>query len=94
MDIYDEPIGSIISYERFIDLLEEGREIEFIYQDKEYFISNSSKEGRALWCGKTRLSEYFDVKDTSKLDEVKITGESLTDLFKKKKDEIKIQTVF
>lgn len=92
MDIYDDPVGSIINYERFLAFLEQGREIEFVYKDKEYFISHSSKEGRALWCGKIRLSEYFDVKDISKLDDIEINGDSITDLLKNKK--IKIQTIF
>lgn len=94
MDIYNDPVGSMISYERFVAFLEQGREIEFVYNDIEYFISHSSKEGRALWCGKTRLSEYFDVKDVSKLDDIKINGNSIADLLKNKKEEIKIQTIF
>ena len=41
---FDNPINNIISYEKFLVFLEEGREIEFIYKDKEYFISHSTKE--------------------------------------------------
>lgn len=92
MDIHDNSVSSVISYERLLAFLNEGREIEFVYKDKEYFISNSSKEGRALWCGKTRLSEYFGVKDINKLDDIKINGDSIADLIKNKK--IKIQTIF
>lgn len=93
MDNYDNPVNNIISYEKLLAFLEEGREIEFIYKDKEYFISHSAKEGRALWCGKTRLSEYFAIKDVSKLEDIKIKGESIADLLKNKREEIKIQTI-
>lgn len=92
MDNYDNPVNNIISYEKLLAFLEEGREIEFIYKDKEYFISHSAKEGRALWYGKTRLSEYFAMKDVSKLEDIKIKGESIADLLKNKREEIKIQT--
>ena len=43
----DVPSGESISYEHLLFYLEQGREIEFVYQEKEYFISNSS-QGRAM----------------------------------------------
>ncbi|MCD9056019.1 hypothetical protein [Staphylococcus arlettae] len=92
MDTYNDSIGSMISYERFVAFLVEGREIEFIYKDREYFISHTSQEGRALWCGKTRLSEYFNMEDVNKLGDIKIDGNSIADLLKN--NEIKIQTIF
>lgn len=87
----DVPAGESISYEHFLFYLEQGREIEFVYQKKEYFISHSL-EGRAVWIGQKRVSEYFDDFTQYIIDYVKIDGITLADLIKRK--EIKIITVF
>lgn len=94
MSNYDsEPINHNINYEKFLFYLKQGREIEFIYKDKEYFLSNS-KEGRALWCGQTMLSEYFNAEDLNKLNHIKIDNYSIIELFQNFENEIKIQTIF
>lgn len=87
----DIPAGKEISYEHLLFYLEQGREIEFVYKGKEYFISNSS-EGRALWTGKLKLSENFSEDNTSLVQSVKIEEVTLADLLKQGK--IKISTVF
>ena len=86
----DVPAGESISYEHLLFYLEQGREIEFVYQEKEYFISNSS-EGRAMWTGQTRISEYFGERHKDIVD-FKIDGITLVDLFKRNK--VKITTIF
>ena len=89
----DLPANAKISYEHFLFYLKQGREIEFLYNDKEYFISNSSLEGRSLWTGKIQLSEFFNINDNiSLLESVKIEEVTLADLLKENK--IKISTVF
>ncbi|PIC97816.1 hypothetical protein [Sporosarcina sp. P29] len=80
-----------ISDEHFVFYLEQGREIEFVYQKQEYFISHSL-EGRAMWIGQKRVSEYFNDLNQYIIDYVKIDGITLADLIKRK--EIKITTVF
>lgn len=87
----DVPTGESISYEHFLFYLEQGREIEFVYHEKEYFISHTSK-GRAVWMGQKMVSENFDNHNQYIIDHVKIDGTTLAELIKKK--EIKITTVF
>lgn len=87
----DVPAGESISYEHFSFYLEQGREIEFVYQEKEYFISHTL-EGRAVWIGQKRVSEYFGDLNQDIIDYVKIDGITLAELIKGKK--IKITTVF
>lgn len=87
------PAGQSISYEDLMFYLEEGREIEFLYQEKVYFISNSS-EGRALWKEKTRLSEYFDAKNKEFVSAAKVDGISLKQLFQDENSKVKISTIF
>lgn len=86
----DVPAGESISYEQLLFYLEQGREIEFVYEEKEYFISNSSG-GRALWIGQTRISGYFG-ETYRDIVNFKIDGLSLVNLFKQNK--IKITTIF
>lgn len=71
--------------------MEQGREIEFVYREKEYFISHTS-EGRAVWMGRKMVSEYFGDLDQDIINHVKIDGITLAELIKGK--EIKITTVF
>lgn len=87
----DVPAGESISYEHLLFYLEQGREIEFVFQGKKYFISYTS-EGRAVWQGQTRISEYLGEPHKNILNSAKINGILLTDLFKKSK--IKITTIF
>lgn len=87
----DGTSGRHISYEQFLIYLEQGREIEFVYDGKEYFISHS-QEGRALWYKKTRLSNYFSNNDTNEISFIKIDGINIMDLFKQGK--VEIQTIF
>lgn len=92
-DFDDVPAGQSISYEHLMFYLEEGREIEFIYQGKEYFISNSS-EGRAIWMGKTRVSEYYGTKNKEFTEAAKINGLTLKQLFQDEKNEVEVTAVF
>lgn len=87
----DVPTGESISCEHLLFYLEQGREIEFVYQEKEYFISYSS-EGRALWTGQKRLSEYFSECHKDVVNFTKIDGITLVDLFQQNK--VKITTIF
>ncbi len=87
----DVPAGESISYEHFLFYLEQGREVEFVYQEKEYFISHTL-EGRAVWMDQEVVSEHFGDLNQDIIDDVKIDGITLADLIKRK--EIKITTVF
>ncbi|WP_078379844.1 hypothetical protein [Sutcliffiella halmapala] len=91
-NIFDDvPEGGIISYEHLLYYLEQGREVEFIYQGKEYFISYS-KDGRTVWTCKTRVSDCFGDRHKNTVDFTKIDGITLAELFKQNK--IKITTIF
>jgi len=79
------------SYEHLLFYLEQGREIEFVIQGKEYFISYTP-EGRAVWTGETRISEYFGERHKDIVNCTKIDGIFLADLFKQKK--ARITTIF
>ncbi|GLC88469.1 hypothetical protein [Lysinibacillus piscis] len=80
----------LISYEQLLKYLKQGREIEFIYNGTEYFISHD-KKGRTLWCNKTQLSDYYQ-DDISTVNFIKIEGTSIANLFKQQL--VKIQTIF
>ncbi|MGD6804465.1 hypothetical protein FZC79_21960 [Rossellomorea vietnamensis] len=69
-DFRDVPAGGTISFQHLLIYLEQGREIEFIYMDKEYFISNTN-EGRALWNGDNKMSDYFNKEDLYFTESVK-----------------------
>ena len=86
----DLPAGKSISYQHLLFYLEQGREIEFVYKEKEYFISNSS-EGRTVWNGQKRITEHFK-DNVSLLELTKIEGSTLADLLKQ--SEVKISTIF
>ncbi|KAB2336593.1 hypothetical protein F7731_09510 [Cytobacillus depressus] len=87
----DVPMGEGISYEHFLFYLEQGREIEFVYKGKEYFISRSL-EGRSVWDGQTKVGECFGEFHQDIVNTTKIDGVTLADLIKQNK--IKITTVF
>lgn len=87
----DVPAGESISYEHLLFYLEQGREVEFVYQGKDYLISNNP-EGRVVWTGQTRIGKYFGKGHKDILSFTKIDGISLADLFKQKK--AKITTIF
>ncbi|MFB7159799.1 hypothetical protein [Lysinibacillus sp. NPDC056232] len=87
----DLPAGKSISYQHLLFYLEQGREIEFVYKEKEYFISHSL-EGRTVWNGQKRISEHFRDNDVSLLESTKIEGRTLADLLKQ--NEIKITAIF
>jgi len=89
----DVPAGGKISYQHLLFYLEQGREVEFLYQEKEYFISYSS-EGRAVWRDQTRLSLYFGHRHKELVDTVKIDGVTLKQLFQDKKNKVEITTIF
>ncbi|KHF38212.1 hypothetical protein [Halalkalibacter okhensis] len=87
----DVSAGESMNYEHLMFYLEQGREIEFVYQGKEYFISNTS-EGRAVWAGQTRISEYFGERHIDVVRFTKLDGIPLADLFQQNKT--KITTIF
>lgn len=77
-------------YNELLAHIKQGREIEFLYQGQEYFISKSI-EGRALWNGKTQLSQIYKDDDDA-LNFIEVNGKKLKDLFKESK--VVIQTIF
>ncbi|RIW31368.1 hypothetical protein D3H55_15460 [Bacillus salacetis] len=77
----DVPSGERISFQHLQFYLEQGREIEFVYKNREYFISNT-KEGRALWMGDDRISEYFSNNSLAFAESVTIQGTAIVDIFK------------
>ncbi|SEO79214.1 hypothetical protein SAMN04488134_11319 [Amphibacillus marinus] len=87
----DMPVGEIISYEHFLYLLDTGREIEFYFNNKEYFIGHH-KEGRVLWQKQIQLSDYYNGDNRILLDTFKIESVTLRELINK--EHLKISTVF
>ncbi|WP_028274914.1 hypothetical protein [Atopococcus tabaci] len=87
----DIPAGTPLEFDHLVFYLRQGREIEFIYDGEEYFISNS-KEGRALWKETIQLSDYFEIDDLEALSNIKIKNKNLADIFKN--SEGIVQTVF
>lgn len=91
--------GSYIDLETLQQYLKTGREIEFLFQKIKYYIANSS-EGYALLeilpgsdTDSIDISEYFT--DTNEfINNVKITGLPLTEIFSKHTKNIEIVTVF
>ncbi|MFL2106572.1 hypothetical protein [Mycobacteroides abscessus] len=78
----DIPAGTPLDFDQLIFYLEQGREIEFTYEGVEYFISNSKKEGRALWSGNQKLSANFTTFNLEVLKNIKLQDKSLDDIFK------------
>lgn len=91
MGFDDLPMGEVISYERFLFYLNQGREIEFVYNGIEYFISHTL-EGRDVWIGQTKISEYIGELHEEIIENTKIDGVMLVDLIKQ--NQITINTVF
>ena len=87
----DVPTSETISCEHLLYFLEQGREVEFSYTEMEYFISHNL-EGRALWTGKVKRSDYYDDQNEEFVNNVKIEGVTLADIFKQR--EAKIITIF
>ncbi|WP_035179636.1 hypothetical protein [Alkalihalobacterium bogoriense] len=87
----DVSMGEVISYEHFLFYLEQGREIEFVYKGKEYFISRSV-EGRAVWEGRIKVAECYGESHQDIINITKIDGVTLAKLIKQNK--IEIITVF
>lgn len=91
-DFINVPEGTPLDLDQLIFYLEQGREIEFTYEGVEYFISNSKKEGRALWCGNQKLSVNFTTFNSSLLKNIKLQDNNLYDIFKTHKG--LVQTIF
>lgn len=94
----DAPAGAPLNIDHLIFYLKQGREIEFIYNEKEYFISNE-KKGRAVWKEKDRITNYFEVNPTDEfntlkelLDTINVDGKSLKKIFED--NEGLAQTIF
>ncbi|TYR74403.1 hypothetical protein FZC79_15080 [Rossellomorea vietnamensis] len=90
-DFHDVPAGGTIIFQHLLIYLEQGREIEFVYKDKEYFISNTN-EGRALWIGDNKMSDGFNKDNLSFTESVKVDGIALAAIFKQ--SQAAISTVF
>lgn len=84
-------VGETISYEQFLFFLRQGREVEFNYCGKEYFISNTRK-GRTFWTGQTKICELNDKQPTKILTYINIDGKTLKDLVEQ--NEIRIITIY
>ncbi|WP_419744160.1 hypothetical protein ACN5ZK_13290 (plasmid) [Macrococcoides bohemicum] len=83
--INHEKYDDVISYEnmpfqQILHYLYTGREIEFIYNDKEYFIGNF-KKGRALCNGNEDAVIYYD-DNMNMIKNEKIDNRTLEDIFK------------
>ncbi|TDM15328.1 hypothetical protein [Macrococcus bovicus] len=90
-DFQDVPAGYPIEYNHFLYYLETGREVEFLYDNQIYFISNQG-EGRTLWHDGKQISKFF--KDNQIfINEVKIDDLSLREIFSDTSLH-KIETVF
>lgn len=82
-----------VNYEQLLFYLNEGREIEFCYKGKEYFIPHYM-EGRVL------LNEDGDnlnayTQDSTKFTQItQIDGLTLKDIFQNHLDQVEIQTIF
>ncbi|WP_163238388.1 hypothetical protein ACFLKB_01915 [Clostridium sp. FAM 1755] len=70
--------------------LKQGREIEFLYNNNEYFIGNY-EEGRAIFKGNERKSKYY-IEIDKFLVESSIDGRLLKDILVK--EDLKIITIF
>ena len=78
--------------ETLMQLLEIGHEIEFIYKDKEYFISNF-QDGRSLIVDSEALCDY--THDNKKfVQTAKIDGMTLEELFENHSEEIEFGTIY
>ncbi len=81
-----------VTVETLMQLLEIGHEIEFIYKDKEYFISNF-QDGRSLILNSEELCDY--THDNKKFVQIaKIDGMTLEELFKNHSKEIEFGTIY
>ncbi len=81
-----------VTFETLMQLLEIGHEIEFIYKDKEYFISNF-RDGRSLIVDSEELCDY--THDHNKFVQMaKIDGMTIEELFKNHSDAIEFGTIY
>jgi len=90
-DFQDGPSGSAISLKHLVFYLKQGREIEFRFEGKEYFISNEQK-GRTVWSGKSRLCDSYSDEQIDSLLAVRLDGTSIQDIFHSLQGSI--QTIF
>lgn len=68
------------SLEQLLFYVKQGREIEFMFEGKEYFISNEQK-GRTVWSGKSRLCDYYPDEQIDSLLAVHLDGTPIQDIF-------------
>lgn len=87
----DLPAGSPITMEHLLFYLKRGREIEFVYKDKKYFISNE-KRGRIIWSGNAQLSEPLKDDQINGLLNAVLDDKRIRDIFASLEGHI--QTVF
>ena len=88
MDIDKFPHSDELEYEHILAYLETGREIEFIYQGKEYIIAYGGEDGRTVWMGITKVSESYGDRHKDLLNNFKLNGIPLAELFQS--NEVKI----
>lgn len=85
------PAGRPVSIDQLKFYLEQGREIEFVYVGKEYFIAHTEK-GRNIWSGEQKISADFKADQLEEFIYVTIQDRSLIDIFSS--NEGLIQTIF
>lgn len=92
-DLVDLSDSNEVNYEVFLFFLKQGREIEFSYNDEEYFIPNY-EEGRVLLNQKgDNLSPY--IKNPEKfVIKAQINGITLKEMFQNQNDKIDFGTIF
>ncbi|WP_306981344.1 hypothetical protein [Alkalicoccobacillus murimartini] len=86
-DSDDVPAGGTISDEHLLYYLKQGREIEFMYNKTGYFICHAL-EGRAVWSGTVKLTNYYDDRNEEFVYTATIEGVTVAEIFKNKQTEI------
>ncbi|MBU5266550.1 hypothetical protein [Virgibacillus proomii] len=81
----DLPITPHIEFEHFLFLLKQGREFEFFYNNKKYFIPNY-KERRVLLAEEGENLTPYIKNEEEFVEKPKIDGLTLTKLFQNQND--------
>ncbi|MFJ8261126.1 hypothetical protein ACIQ4I_04075 [Rummeliibacillus sp. NPDC094406] len=92
-DFIDLSDSNEVNYEVFLFFLKQGREIEFTYNEEEYFIPNHS-EGRVLLNEEgDNLNPYIEDPEEFVI-KAKINGLTLKEIFQNQNDKIEFGTIF
>lgn len=82
-----------MDYSRLIYYLKQGREIEFFYDEKEYFIPNYEK-GRVILNEEGENLNHYIEDPEEFAEKAKINGLTLKDIFQNQSDKLEIGTIF